>query len=227
MNDVIAELKLTYIEEITKTVTPYIIFTSVFYLVCIVVWTHDRGLWNNLTSYNIFVLFDLSNGPIKEAFVKDILASLIGAILTKHSYQVSKKLYFNFVTNRIDLESRINEKIKESKQLKSENDAINLFIASELQKDKQNKIKNMDSNHSVGKVAITVFWASSLSCCFVLFVSAAQGKLLFCKADFFVSLASAIIVLYVQERNVIHFLKAIMPLIIVEKTLLGKTYELN
>ncbi|MBE9159864.1 hypothetical protein IQ265_23955 [Nodosilinea sp. LEGE 06152] len=226
MDDFIAEIKKAYLEEITILLAPKMVVFTIFFMLCIVSWSASEGLWGNLLAYKIVSFFDFSTGPISQVLVRDFLVGVIAAYLTHYSYQMVKDKWFNFVGHRINLEARINARIQESSHLRSENEAINLFIVKGVQKDIEDGEKKLYRYHSVGAFSMSILIASISAFIFSFSLGYSNGAWVFHRLDLLASFASLVIILFVQERATIYFLKRMMPLIVVESTLAGKGYNL-
>jgi len=227
MDDFVAEIKKAYLEEITILLAPKMVIFTIFFMICIVSWSANEGLWGNLLLYEIISFFDFSNGPISQVLVRDFLVGVIAAYLTHYSYQMIKSKWFSVVGHRINLEARINTRIQESSHLRSENEAINLFIVKGIQKDIENGEKKLYRYHSVGAFSMAILIASISAFIFSFSLGYSNGVWGFCRIDLLASFASLAVILFVQERATIYFLKRMMPLIVVEKTLVGKGYSLS
>lgn len=227
MEDIIAEVKRVYIEEITTLLAPRIVFISVFYLICISVWTAQEGVWQNLLSYSVFSLFDLVSGPISTILVRDLLISVIGALTTNYFYRTLKESWFNSVAKKLNFEARINGSIRNAEHIKSDNEAYNLFMVKDYQKEIENKEKTVYRYHIFGRLAITIATGSLTSFLFSFFVSVSSGRIVLCYFDLFAFAIAVVFIFFVQEKSIVYFLKEVMPLIVIEKALLGKSYELN
>ncbi|WP_204136966.1 hypothetical protein [Halomicronema sp. CCY15110] len=225
MDEIIAEIKRVYFEEFSGFLAPPVIIISVLYVLCIVVWDPELGVWKVLLSYNVFSLLDIAETPIKNVLIRDIVISLIGAFLTDQFYSFIKSRWFNLISKGIGLEERINFHIKKADQVKSDNEAVNLFLVKGLQKRIEEKEKHISRNHTLGRFFMACLWVSFVSFVYVFLISVYRGSLIICYFDLFFCFISLVAILYVQEKSTKFFLRKLMPLVIMERALLGKDYE--
>ena len=179
MDEIIDKVKGAYLEEFAILFVPKITIFSVFFMVCIASWSSDKGLWGNLLLSNLTSFFNFSDGPISQVLVRDFLVSIIAAYLAHYSYQAIKQKWFSLIGKTMNLEGRINTRIRESSQLRSENEAINLFIVKGVQKDIEEKEKQLYRYHSIGAFSMAILIASISALMFSLLKGFFEGKLLF------------------------------------------------
>ncbi len=216
MDDLIAELKRLYIEQLTNTLAPHKVLIFIFDLLGIIELQNNQktSIVLGILHAEVVRIFDIESGPLSKALIMDLLLSIGLAILTLFFYKILRNFFFG----RLSQQNRFGEYAKRltenAKREMNPEKIVNLLIVKDLEKEIKKKKAAIIQMHSWGEVFMAFTWISFLGLVF--------RKDLF---DFISCLVTLLVILWLQRRSFFYYIKSLVPLITTEKAFLDQEFK--
>jgi hypothetical protein len=217
MNELINFIKDKYIENIKASVDLHKILIFMLFILALVSLSlkDSSSIWKVLGNIYISDILNTGDGFISKVRIFHLIAAFILVIVNGYSYQYLKSKTFTLFRSNKDLTEYV-EKIQQKFRTEStDNDALNLYLASELKDEIGEKKSELFKIHVYGEILLSLSLISALN-----FLHPNLDDLFI-----FVILFSGF--WFIQKKSFEYYLAKMVPLLIFEKVFLGKDFEFD
>lgn len=217
MDDLIKFVKEKYIDELIAPIDFHKIIIFLFFLATLNSTQNKNyigSIWLELGIIDIQNIFDIKSKVWENILIFHILIALSLTAVITPIYSVFKNNFFQKFANIKDLDTYVNKLYLKIKNSLTNNQSLNLILIKDISKDLDIKKKKLIRLHICGEICLS---------CVVVSIIGLTTKINL--IDFAFALAFLSIVIYLQLRAYLYYIKTIIPIALPKKIIMEGKFD--